>query len=213
VAIVSPASRRPPNEAVVRRACGVLADRGFTEVLTGALAPDERRGFLDAGFVLRDSLHLLAHDLRRIPEAPSTAIRRGRRLDRPRALAVDGRCFPAFWRLDRDGLREAMRATPVHRFRVAADRRRVVGYAVTGRAGSTGYLQRLAVDPDAAGRGLGRALVADALTWVRQHGGTWCVVNTQTTNERAIGLYVGMGFVVQPAGLEVLGRSLGGSPA
>ncbi|MBW8827488.1 MAG: GNAT family N-acetyltransferase [Acidobacteria bacterium] len=196
------------SEAIVQKACRTLVAGGYIEMLTGALAADERRGFIDAGFELRDELVLLAHDLAAIPEAPPASIRRGRRGDRARALAVDGRAFPPFWRLDTEGFDEAVAATPVARFRVATVGREVVGYAVTGRAGHHGYLQRLAVDPDRTGRGLGRALVADALNWLRHRQCTLAVVNTQVGNDRAVTLYEGMGFRRQPSGLVVLGRQL-----
>lgn len=208
VAYVAPATDRPPSAALVREACTVLAQRGYREVLTAALAATERPGFLAAGFEVRDSLHLLAHDLRDIPEAPPAELRAGRRWDRAAALAVDHRAFPAFWRLDEGGLREALTATPSARFRVAVVDRRVAGYAVTGRAGQRGYLQRLAVDPDVQGRGLGRALVLDALRWLRRRGVASVVVNTQVENERALALYRSLGFRLQPSGLEVLGREI-----
>ena len=199
---------RPPSAAIVRQACVVLAERGFREVLTAALAESERTGFVAAGFEVRDSLHLLAHDLREIPASPAASLRRGRRTDRHAALAADHAAFPAFWRLDEGGFHEAMAATPSARFRVATIGRRVVGYAVTGRAGSRGYLQRLAVDPHVQGRGLGRALVVDALEWLRRRGVTNTVVNTQVENERALTLYRSVGFQLLPTGLSVLGRSL-----
>jgi ribosomal protein S18 acetylase RimI-like enzyme len=157
---------------------------------------------------VRDTLHLLAHDLRELPDAPAAKLRRGRRTDRRPALDVDNRAFPAFWRLDDAGFREAMTATPSARFRVAVVDRRVAGYAVTGRAGHRGYLQRLAVDPDVQGHGLGRALVADALEWLRRRGVTNAVVNTQVENERALALYLATGFRLQPSGLQVLGRTI-----
>ena len=61
------------------------------------------------------------------------------------------------------GLEEALTATPSTRFRVAlaphaGGRRRVMGYAITGRAGDQGYLQRLAVATGARRAGVGRAL-------------------------------------------------------
>jgi ribosomal protein S18 acetylase RimI-like enzyme len=208
VAYVAPMTDRPPSAALVRHACVVLAERGYLEVLTAALAEPERVGFLAAGFEVRDSLHLLAHDLRGIPAIESAALRRGRRTDRAGALAVDHRAFPTFWRLDESGLHEAMTATPSARFRVATSHRRVVGYAVTGRAGRRGYLQRLAVDPAMQGRGLGKALVADSLHWLDRRGVTNAVVNTQVENERALQLYLAMGFRLQPTGLEVLGRTI-----
>lgn len=208
VAYVAPATERPPSSALVRHACDVLARRGFVEVLTAALAEPERAGFVAAGFEVRDTLHLLSHDLRTLPDAPRTKLRRGRRTDRGPALEVDNRAFPPFWRLDEAGFREAMTATPSARFRVAVVDRRVLGYAVTGRAGHRGYLQRLAVDPAVHGRGLGRALVADSLEWLRRRGVTNAVVNTQVENERALALYLATGFHLQPSGLQVLGRTI-----
>jgi ribosomal protein S18 acetylase RimI-like enzyme len=208
VAYVAPVTDRPPSAGIVRHACDVLAGRGYREVLTAALAEPERAGFLAAGFEVRDTLHLLAHDLREIPAAPAADLRRGRRTDRSGALAVDHRAFPTFWRLDEGGLHEAMTATPSARFRVATIDRRVVGYHVTGRAGHRGYLQRLAVDPAVQGRGLGRALVVDCLRWLQRRGVTNVVVNTQVENERALRLYLAMGFRLQPSGLEVLGRTI-----
>jgi len=208
IAYMAPATDRPPSAALVREACTVLAQRGYREVLTAALAPAERAGFLAAGFEVRDSLHLLAHDLREIPDPPDANMRRGWRFDRAAALAVDHAAFPPFWRLDAGGLREALTATPSSRFRVGIADHRVVGYAVTGRAGSRGYLQRLAVDPHLQGLGLGRALVADSLRWLRRRGVTNAVVNTQVENERALHLYLRIGFRLQPSGLEVLGRTI-----
>ena len=58
------------------------------------------------------------------------------------------------------------------------------------------------------GRGLGRELVADSLDWLRRRGVTEAVVNTQVQNERALQLYLRMGFRLQPSGLEVLGRTI-----
>ena len=208
IAYVAPVTDRPPSAAMVRHACEILATRGYREVLTAALAERERTGFLAAGFEVRDSLHLLAHDLRDLPSGRHPSLRRGRRSDRSAALTADQQAFPAFWRLDESGFEEAMNATPSSRFRVAVIDRRVVGYAVTGRAGRRGYLQRLAVEPAMQGRGLGRALVADSLDWLRRRGVTEAVVNTQVQNDRALQLYLRAGFRLQPSGLEVLGRTI-----
>jgi GNAT superfamily N-acetyltransferase len=90
--------------------------------------------------------------------------------------------------------------------------RALVGYHVTGRAGSLGYLQRLAVHPDVHGRGLGTALVGDALDWCARRGCSSVLVNTQEINQRALSLYEHLGFRPEPPGLAVLERRLDAEP-
>jgi ribosomal protein S18 acetylase RimI-like enzyme len=124
-------------------------------------------------------------------------------------IEVDALAFPPFWRLHEGGLEEALVATPSVRFRVAGRSRGALsGYAIAGRGGNTGYLQRLAVHPAARGQGLGRALVVDALVWLRRRGAARAMVNTQQTNEGALALYQACGFTLLPEGLTVLAREL-----
>ena len=202
----------PPSAVFLRRCLGTLADNGYTTVITAALAPPEQRAFLTVGFEEHERLHLLARDLDDLPSAPRATLRRGHKGDRQRVLAVDGAAFRPFWRLDDAGLDEAIAATPTARFRVGLDdARTIVGYAVSGRAGRHGYLQRLAVHPTAQGSGLGRALVVDGLRWMQRRGAGRAVVNTQLDNDVALALYRSLGFRVQPAGLAVLRRALTGS--
>lgn len=212
IAHIMPLSDAPPLTSEMIRHCRtVLERRGYDSVVTGALARREQQGFLEDGFEVREELHLLAHDLVAQPLVPrhpaGVRLRRGRRWERGRTLEVDARAFPRFWQLDRSGFDEAMTATPQARFGVATDGR-VIGYAIAGRAGSRGYLQRLAVDPTVVGQGIGAALVVDALTWMRARDVRRAVVNTQVANERALRLYLRLGFRLQPAGLAVLTRPL-----
>lgn len=196
----------------LRRCLDQLAREGYSEVLTAALSHTEQTPYLDAGFTVAQRLHLLAHDLRHVQEVATPSgvvLRRGRRSDRPPAVEVDGRAFDEFWRLDAAGLQEAISATASARFRVAVEGDRVVGYCVTGRSARHGYLQRLAVDTTAQGRGVGRALVMDGLGWLRRWRCTRCLVNTQVGNDTALALYRTVGFVAEPTGLAVLGRGTG----
>ncbi len=192
-----------------------LADDGYVAVLTPALSDLEQLPFLDAGFRVTERLHLLRRTLLEPTEAPSRAahLRRGRRRDRSRVLEVDAAAFAPFWRFDERGLLDARTATPSSRFRVATPAGRVVGYAVTGRAGGIAYLQRLAVDPSAQGRGVGSALVHDALAWARSHHCASILVNTQESNQTAVSLYEHLGFIREPTGLAVLQRELDPSSA
>jgi GNAT superfamily N-acetyltransferase len=206
VALLTPVPEAPaPSAAFVRRCLGVLADRGYQRVVTGALSPVEQIGFLDAGFAVVEELHLLSHDLTQLPPRPRHALRRATDDDRTAVLEVDHESFSPFWRLDAAGLADTLAATPRVRFRVAADHAgQVVGYAITGRAGRRGYLQRLAVSASARLQGFGAALVIDGLWWLRRWRVTRVLVNTQLGNDRALALYTRLGFKPEPVGLSVL---------
>lgn len=215
VAYLNPVPGVPlPSPDFVRRCLRTLRAQGYRRVVTGALAAAEQAPFRLVGFEPSEELHLLSHDLTEVvtpTPTPGTVLRRALRRDRPAVLALDALAFDTFWQLDEAGLDEAISATPHTRFRLAVaaeDPDDIAGYAVTGRAGRRGYLQRLAVRPDRQGSGLGTLLVADALRWLRRWRGERAMVNTQLTNERALGLYEHLGFRREPSGLSVLAIDL-----
>lgn len=179
---------------------------GYRRIVTGALAHDEQGPFLRQGFRVHERLHLLKHDLRDLPfTTAKVAIRRGWKRDRAPAISIDNRAFDDFWRFDASSFKEALEATPVSRFRVStASDRTVSGYTISGRAGRTGYLQRLAVDPKQQGNGIGSALVIETLDWLVRRGVVSALVNTQESNEGAFELYKRLGFEPIVPGLAVL---------
>jgi ribosomal protein S18 acetylase RimI-like enzyme len=213
-AYVAPLAGGPvPSPHTIRRCLEQLAARGYRAVLTSALGPEEQAPFLECGFDVHERLHLLAHDLEGLPPVlRDPRLRRGLRFDRVGALRIDEQAFPPFWQLDRRGLREALTATPVARFRVAGATE-LHAYAVTGRSLDRGYLQRLAVGPAHQRQGLGTSLVLDALWWSRRRGARALFVNTQEANHRAVALYERLGFRRQDEGLAVLHRALAGAPS
>jgi ribosomal protein S18 acetylase RimI-like enzyme len=205
VALVGPgrtARNLAPGEIVT--CLRELADRQIRAAVTPALSPHEAEPFFRAGFRLHEHLHLLARPISGPPPPVTSRLRRGWTWDRARVLEVDNKAFEQFWRFDSFSLKEARRATPASRFRVAISSDGVIGYAVTGRAGGRGYLQRLAVDPTAQGNGIGASLVNDCLTWLYRKGVSLALVNTQERNSRALALYERLGFVRQREGLLVL---------
>ncbi len=198
----------PPSASVIERCLGEAQSRSYKAVVTNALSAADSAPFVDAGFSVRERLHLLAHDLVELPPAVGST-RRARRHDHESVLDIDATAFDGDWRLDHGGLVEALRATPVTRFRVTPEAASPIsGYAVTGRSGRTGYLQRIAVRARARRRGYGRALVADALRWLSRRSVDRALVNTQLENDAALALYESCGFRRLPVGLCVLGRTL-----
>lgn len=186
----------------------MLVARGVDSVLTPALGPAEQVPFLDAGYRVCQVLRLLEIGLARAMEAPppepGLRIRPARRRDTRPILELDAAAFDAFWRFDAEALAEAAHATPRNRRRVAQRDGRVIGYTMTGRSGRTGFVQRLAVDPDHHGRGTGRILLVDSLNWLHRRGATRALVNTQPGNDHALALYRDIGFNQRPEGLAVL---------
>ena len=188
------------------------AAQGYRRLRTSALSSYESEPFLRAGFQPCQQLALLT---RAIPdELPvydsNGVIRRARRRDHPAVLAVDNVAFDPYWQLDQAGLLDALRATPHRRFRVVRQDRGapVAGYAISGRSGPSGYLQRLAVAPDQQGQGTGAALVIDGLAWMARWGATQVWVNTPHHNASALRLYERLGFEPVTPGLQVLELTL-----
>ena len=199
-------------------------------VRTPAITREEAVNFHRQGFATKSVLRLLACDLTHdrthdfAPDltseivAPRGAVglRRGRSRDLRRCVDVDRRAFGPENSFDALDLHAALDATDRSRLRVAvpgpagqpghAGSGAIVGFAVTGRDGTRGYLQRLAVDPAAAGTGIGSALVTDALRWCRARGVRRTVVNTESDNVRALRLYRRLGFVDMALDLLLLER-------
>ena len=106
--------------------------------------------------------------------------------------AIDQSAFPAGWRNDGASLGAIADATPSVRGRLArvgGSDARAVGFAITGKAGPTGYLQRIAVHPEAQRLGIGRQLVDDAINWLMRRGANRALVNTGVDNLAALRMY------------------------
>lgn len=210
VGCVTPQPGCPPLSARVVQRCLDQLDRlGFREAITSAMPLSESAGFMAAGFHITERLHLLERSITAADRAPvaipsGIELRRGHKSDIDELLAVDARCFGNFWRLDAAGVHDARTATSYARFRVSRCSGRLVGYAITGRQGRLGYLQRLAVDPSVQRTGLGTALVLDGARWLARWRVGSVLVNTQESNANALALYESLAFRRKPQGLTVL---------
>lgn len=201
----------PPSVPFVSRCLSKLSDKGFSSVVTAALAPSESHAFVALDFEEHERLRLLTHDLDDLPPLTrGPGLRRVHGRDWTGVLAVDKSSFPRFWQLDELGLRHAVTATPAARLRIITsnDPGAVAGYAITGRAGREGYVQRLAVEPREQGQGLGRRLALDGLHWLRRCHVRRAIVNTQNGNHVALSFYRHLGFRFVPSDLVVFRRDL-----
>lgn len=205
-----------PSRASLDEWTHSLTTEGYGWVRTGALSPSAAAPFEDAGFHVIQQLALL----RLKTPLPPVATHRStqphhemRPLRSQRAFDVAARldhlAFDSGWELDVDGIEEACRATPVHRIRLAVTATdEPAGYMVTGRNGSAGFIQRLAVDPAYEGQGVATSLLQDGLGWLAKRRVTDILVNTHLDNQRALSLYRRIGFEQLPENLRVMELSL-----
>ena len=184
-----------PSSADVDQWIEQASASGLRAVRTGAMFPRTAEVFADAGFRTIDTLALLERDLTRA-RRPSIRLetRRLRRRQIGRAVDIDRRAFGARWANDARSLTAIRRATPVHRARQLSVDGEVVAFAISGLAGPTGYLQRLAVDPRFQRGDRGKSLVADALCWMHDRHVANALVNTAVGNTSALALYDQFGF-------------------
>ncbi len=93
--------------------------------------------------------------------------------------------------------------------RVAEHEGAVIGYVYADIEGVSwkdlrgpcGFIHDLFVDPAARGQGVGRALMQEAMDWIRSRGRTQIVLSTKTGNAHAQRLFTALGF--RPTMLEM----------
>ena len=157
--------------------------------LLHTLARDAEQG---ADFLERPLLGSTAAP--RVRRSTRRRLRRVHDRDLPTLAAIDQGAFAAGWQNDAASLADIVSATPQAHSRLAVDRRRPVGFAITGKAGTTGYIQRIAVRPDARRNGVGRQLLDDAVQWLMRRGASRALVNTGTENVAALEMYAAAAF-------------------
>lgn len=206
-----------PTDADIRGWIDAARQNRSSTLRTGALFPNATRAFLDAEFRVIDTLTLLAlhvtdHPMptgpARVGSGGTVRMRRLRPSMLGEAAGIDRRAFSSPWANDTGALADIMTATPYHRSRSIHLDGRMVAFSISGRAGRSGYVQRLAVDPSARRRGFARLLLDDATRWMQRRDVADVMVNTAADNHGALSLYESIGFQHQPGSLLILERSL-----
>jgi ribosomal protein S18 acetylase RimI-like enzyme len=187
---------------------------------TGAMFPEAAGVFADVGFTTIDTLALL--DIRLLTRSDRgrpdrrrnvrtttrrnvrTTTRRMRSSDLPAIAELDRTAFGDPWGNDVRSLGDITTATPRHQARVVEGPDGLEAFAISGQSGRYGYLQRLAVHPDARRRGHARHLVRNALHWMERRGASTALVNTGIDNVAALDLYRSLGFTRRAETLQIL---------
>ena len=183
----------------VRRCADTLFELGVSGVHSPPLMRGMDRTFRAAGFAPHVELLLLECDLRRSVEAQE-GVHIATPADREAAVSIDATAFVGDWRVGRLGLEDALTATPDSTMLSLDDGS---GFAIVGVSTEIGYLQRIAVEPDAQGTGRGRLLLRASMAWARRRGARTMMLNTQLDNERATQMYRSESFTVLPTRLTI----------
>lgn len=174
--------------------CNHLLDIGVSGVASPPLPEVSAGMWLTAGFEPHLALDLYSRELVGSQPEPFHEVTTRTSSNWDPIERIDREAFPPFWRLDQDGLREALGATPHSSFLITLEEGRPTGFAIVGAGSIAGYLQRVAVHPDFARQGIGRSLVRAANQWAKRRGARSMMLNTQPDNEPASALYLSEGF-------------------
>ena len=176
---------------------------GVSAVTSPPLLAGSRRTWLEAGFQPYRSL-LLFHKPLAAERLPEGVVEELNDLQWLRLVEIDGSAFGPRWRAELPALREALASAPRSVLLGAMLGSGLSGYAIAAVSGGTGYLQRLAVDAAAQGRGLGRDLTRASCGWAQRRGARRMVLNTKPDNDAARALYGSEGFTVMSEHLELM---------
>jgi len=188
----------------LRAVAELLGPMGSGIVYSPALYPSATKVWISAGFSQFRLLDVMEMALGAGIGAPVHEIEATNAPDWNPLVAIDRLAFDGFWRMSEAGLVEAMRATPRATVLTARIENELAGYALVGSQMTVSYLQRVAVAPSSAGRGIGSSLVRASALWASKRGSRSLVLNLRPENDRARRLYEREGFQARETPLHLL---------
>jgi ribosomal protein S18 acetylase RimI-like enzyme len=188
----------------LRAVAELLGSMGSGIVYSPALYPSATKVWISAGFTPFRLLDVMEMALGAGIGAPEHEVEATNVPDWDPLVAIDHLAFDGFWKMSEAGLVEAMRATPRATVLTARIENELAGYALVGSQMTVSYLQRVAVDPSFAGRGIGGSLVQASALWASKRGSRALVLNLRPENDRARRLYEREGFQARDTPLHLL---------
>jgi len=188
----------------LRAVAELLGPRGSGTVYSPALYPAATKVWAWAGFTLFRLLDVMELTLGTDMRPPEYVMEATSAPDWQPLVEIDRLAFDEFWRMSEAGLDEAMRATPRAIVITARVDDEVAGYSLVGSQMTVSYLQRVAVAPAFAGRGVGGSLVRASARWASRRGSRALVLNVRPENDRARRLYQREGFQTRETSLHLL---------
>jgi ribosomal protein S18 acetylase RimI-like enzyme len=190
-----PASRIPLLMEDLR---AVARAQGFARLLAPLVPDDAVAPYLASGLLERQRIvvYRMQPPLPVMRPSPHGAtVRIGLPTDHTAAAALDAVCFDDFWRYDEESLGHYLES---ERLGVAELEGRVIGYTLSTVHGVEATIGRLAVAAEHRGRGIGTALLADAVAHAAHRGALAVTLCTQEENDDSRRLYRRLGFRESP---------------
>jgi ribosomal-protein-alanine N-acetyltransferase len=172
-----------------------LAGRGPLRVAAISIQPWFDSLLARSGFDLKQYIVLLDWNSSSAPPPASSSeykIRTMTIADLPYVVDLDSAAFEPLWRNSLNALSKAFSQSVCAT--LIEDEHGMAGYQISTGNSLGAHLARLAVRPDAQGRGLGAALVNDLIARMRGRGAARITVNTQADNASSLALYERLGF-------------------
>lgn len=191
-----------------------LTEQGRTSVAGLSLEPWTAPLYESAGFVRTHDVVVLSRLAPRIAGGlagasppPNGAGPQGVRIrpaypnEHPIISEVDDLAFAPPWQLSPGMIRSAI--AQAEYLSVAELDGCIIGYQLSTPSRNGVHLARLAVRPEAQGRGVGEALVRDLIHYCDRRGSAEITVNTQHNNHASLAVYRKLGFESTGARLPV----------
>jgi ribosomal protein S18 acetylase RimI-like enzyme len=175
--------------------CSVSREQGFADVVSAPTPVEEMYPYVAEGMrprtiVTTYQLRLPAGATAR-PTPEGLSLRIATPADLLALLDMDARCFDLFWRYDS---RHLARFLTSSRMAIAERDGEALGYTLCTAGGTEGLLGRLCVVPEWRHRGIGSALLSDAVRFIGDEGGRHVMLSTQIDNAASQRLYREVGF-------------------
>lgn len=182
-----------------------LYELGVGSVFSPALFPSSTRLWRRTGFDDYATLDVMERALLgEVARPTDVEVRTETRPDWDQILEIDREAFEGFWLMSRNGLIEAHDTNRSAVLLTAQSEGRLTGYAIVGSQWGTAYLHRIAVRPGDSGRGIGTALLEEAIHWATRTGSRTMVLNVRPENTGAKRVYERAGFTSTRTALRVL---------
>lgn len=198
IRLFASSSYLPPQESwqwLWQAARAELGKQGIVTVAVIALRSWFENILRASGFVSRQQILVLewvGGPFRACALPPGISIRLMETEDLPAVAEVDAAAFAPLWQNSQAALSRAYAQAVL--MTVAESEQGILGYQLSTPNPFGGHLARLAVWPEAQGRGVASALVGDLIQQLARRGLYRLTVNTQNDNVASLTLYRRLGF-------------------